>query len=82
MAEVAKLTEEELKAVQELVSLIRRGENAVGALEVQKSSMLSEIKEIQDKLNEQRVALEEKYGQIEINLETGEYTVVDSEKEA
>jgi len=82
MAEVAKLTEEELKTVQELVSLIRRGENAVGALEVQKSSMLSEIKEIQDKLNEQRVALEEKYGQIEINLETGEYTVVDSEKEA
>ena len=82
MADIAKITEEELTSIQELIQLMRRGESAVGGLEIQKSNLLREIAEVQAKLDEERTALEEKYGQIEVNLETGEYTVVDSEKEA
>ena len=81
MADIAKITEEELTSIQELIQLMRRGESAVGGLEIQKSNLLREIAEVQAKLDEERTALEEKYGQIEVNLETGEYTVVDSEKE-
>lgn len=81
MADIAKITEEELTSIQELIKLMRRGESAVGGLEIQKSNLLKEIAEVQAKLDEERTALEEKYGQIEVNLETGEYTVVDSEKE-
>lgn len=81
MADIAKITEEELTSIQELIQLMRRGESAVGGLEIQKSNLLKEIAEVQAKLDEERNALEEKYGQIEVNLETGEYTVVDSEKE-
>lgn len=81
MAENAKITQEELTSIQELVQLLRRGENAVGGLEIQKSNILKEVAEVQGQLDEKRKQLEEKYGQVEVNLETGEYTVVDSETE-
>jgi hypothetical protein len=81
MAENAKITQEELTSIQELVGMLRKGESAVGSLEIQKSNIIAEVAEVQSQLNAKRTELEEKYGQIEVNLETGEYTVVDSEKE-
>lgn len=81
MAENAKITQEELTSIQELVGMLRKGESAVGSLEIQKSNIIAEVAEVQSQLNAKRTELEEKYGHIEVNLETGEYTVVDSEKE-
>lgn len=79
MAENAKITQEELTSIQELVGMLRKGESAVGSLEIQKSNIIAEVAEVQSQLNAKRTELEEKYGHIEVNLETGEYTVVDSE---
>ena len=79
MAENAKITQEELTSIQELVGMLRKGESAVGSLEIQKSNIIAEVAEVQSQLNTKRTELEEKYGHIEVNLETGEYTVVDSE---
>ena len=79
MAENAKITQEELTSIQELVGMLRKGESAVGSLEIQKSNIIAEVAEVQSQLNAKRTELEEKYGPIEVNLETGEYTVVDSE---
>ena len=80
--DVKKITDEELKSVQEKVNSINQVQLQVGGLEVQKASALEAIKVSQMDLQVIQKELEEKYGKVTVNLQTGAITEIPEEYEA
>ena len=74
-----KITSQELEKVtvqqQELNEVLTN----IGVLETQKHGLLHKIAELNKDINEVKKELENKYGQININLEDGTYTEVEKE---
>jgi len=66
------ITEEQLKAIQEIVSPINNMQMEIGRMESRKHMLMHEIGMLQGKLQEQQKALEEEYGKVNINIQTGE----------
>jgi len=66
------ITEEQLKSIQEIVSPINQAQMELGRMATQKHMILHQISELQGKLQELQVKLEEEYGKININIQTGE----------
>lgn len=73
MAKAKKITQEELEAVRLAVSNFNRGKAALGDLEYQKAQTLKQTQDLEDALKAEQLKLEEIYGQITINLDSGEY---------
>ena len=69
--DVTKITEEELKSVQEKVNSINQLQMQVGGLEVQKTIGIENIKTVQGELTKLQNELEEKYGKVSVNLQDG-----------
>ena len=69
--DVTKITEEELKGVQEKVGQINQLQMQVGGLEVQKTIGIENIKTVQGELSKLQNELEEKYGKVSVNLQDG-----------
>ena len=69
--DVKKVTEEELKSVQEKVALINQVQMQVGGLEVQKAMAIESLKARQQELQVIQTSLEEKYGKVSVNLQDG-----------
>jgi len=69
--DVNKITDEELKSVQEKVGQINNLQMQVGGLEVQKSLGIEQVKLVQVELSELQKELEEKYGKVTVNLQDG-----------
>ena len=69
--DVTKITDEELKSVQEKVGQINNLQLQVGGLEVQKMMVVEQIKAAQLDLNELQKTLEETYGKVTVNLQDG-----------
>ena len=69
--DVKKITDEELKSVQEKVNNINQAQMQVGGLEVQKSVALETLKGLQMDLQVIQKDLEEKYGKVSVNLTDG-----------
>tara|TARA_Y100000361_G_scaffold106611_1_gene96337 strand:+ start:416 stop:703 length:288 start_codon:yes stop_codon:yes gene_type:complete len=69
--DVTKITEEELKGVQEKVGQINQLQMQVGGLEVQKTIGIENIKAVQGELSKLQNELEEKYGKVSVNLQDG-----------
>ena len=69
--DVTKITEEELKGVQEKVGQINQLQMQVGGLEVQKTIGIENIKTVQGELGKLQNELEEKYGKVSVNLQDG-----------
>jgi len=69
--DVKKITEEELKGVQEKVGQINQLQMQVGGLEVQKTIGIENIKAVQGELTKLQNELEEKYGKVSVNLQDG-----------
>ena len=69
--DVKKITEEELKGIQEKVGQINQLQMQVGGLEVQKTIGIENIKTVQGELSKLQNELEEKYGKVSINLQDG-----------
>lgn len=69
-----KITEEQLKQLQELVGTINSAQTQLGGIEVQKHQLLHQVTEVQQKLNEVQVELENEYGKVSINLQDGTIT--------
>ena len=69
--DVTKITEEELKGIQEKVGQINQLQMQVGGLEVQKTIGIENIKTVQDELSKLQKELEEKYGKVSVNLQDG-----------
>lgn len=79
MAKKTKLTKTELENVQKAVNSVRAITARIGDLEIAKSTMLTEYQKAQAQLAEERKVLQDKYGNVSIDVETGEYEVVEEE---
>ena len=80
--DVKKITDEELKSVQEKVNKINQAQMQVGGLEVQKNVALEQIKTLQMDLQVIQKELEEKYGQVTVNLTDGTISEIPKEDES
>jgi hypothetical protein len=69
-----KLSKEELQKLQELQSEGNQLIFSLGQLEAQKMSIFSQVEKIQKERDILGVELQEKYGDGNINIETGEFT--------
>jgi len=76
-----KITEEELKKVQELQGQMNQALSQVGLIEAQKHGLLHSIADLNKEVEDNKKVLEEKYGQIQINLEDGSFEDIKKEEE-
>lgn len=78
MAKKKKLTKDELEKVKNAVGMVRNITNRIGDLEIAKSKMVLEYDKAQAQLAEEQKVLEDKYGNVSINLEDGVITEAES----
>lgn len=76
-----KISKEHLETIQEQQTKLNQILNQVGYLEAQKHGLLHEFGEINKSVEDFKSILEAEYGQININVETGEYTPIEQEEE-
>ena len=76
-----KIREVQLKKVVKQQNELSTILGQIGTLESQKHSLLHKIADVNQKVEEYKAELEEEYGVISINLETGEYTEVKEEEQ-
>ena len=79
MSEVNKIEQGELEALQGLINSMNEIKLAIGQLELEKFAVMARYENVEQSINERRSALEEKYGQINVNLSTGEYEEIKEE---
>lgn len=76
---MAKISKEQLdkivKQQQELNGLLTQ----IGGLEANKHSLLHKIAEVNQSVEETKKELEKEYGNVSIDLQTGEYTIIEEE---
>ena len=66
-----KITDEQLKKVQEIVSILNKAQMELGVAEVRKHRMLHEMASFQDQLNSLQKEFEDQYGTNDINIQNG-----------
>jgi hypothetical protein len=76
-----KISEEHLKTIKEQQAKLNQILNQVGYLEAQKHGLLHEFGETNKTVEDFKSVLEAEYGQVNINVETGEYTAIEKEEE-
>ena len=74
-----KITEEQLKKVNESQENLTVLVNQIGILESQKHGLLHDVAEANKKLEEVKAELEAEYGPVNINLKTGEYEDIEED---
>ncbi len=77
----AKITEEQLKEIQETQGKVNQLLNQIGFVEVQKSALKVEFSKANEAAEDVKKKLEEEYGPINIDLASGEYTIVEQKEE-
>ena len=75
-----KIKEEQLEKIVSQKKKLDQIVLSVGALETQKHFLLHEIAEAEKVMGEIKAELENEYGAISINLETGEYSEIEKEE--
>ena len=81
MSKEQKITEKELKTITEQQGKIQAVIFDLGSLEAKKFEISTALKDYNDALNETKKELEEKYGQVNINLKDGTYEEIVPEVE-
>jgi len=66
-----KITEEQLKKVQDTVNSINRAQLEIGAVELRKHEMLHSIASFRDELTLLQSEFEKEYGTFDIDIQTG-----------
>ena len=74
-----KISEEQLEKIVSQKKKLDQIVLSVGALETQKHFLLHEIAEAEKVMGEIKAELENEYGAVSINLETGEYSEIEKE---
>jgi hypothetical protein len=77
MSKTIKLQEEELQNIKGAQTKITQLIYGLGQLEVQKTNILTQLEKAQLEQNKLGKELQEKYGEGNINLETGEITLTE-----
>ena len=78
---MSKITEEQLKQLQEQEGKKNAIKHDIGLLETQKHSLLHAFAQIQEQQDKLKVELEDQYGKINVNLEDGSYEIIAEEVE-
>ena len=78
---VEKITDEELKSVQEKVGQINQVQMQVGGLATQQAFGIDQIKHLQEELKVIQDALEDKYGKVSVNLQDGTIKEISEEED-
>ena len=78
--EVKKITQEELEKVQQNQNDLQKRLANIGFLEVQKANDVSQIAMLEKEMGEIKKELQDKYGDVNINIQTGEYTDIPKEE--
>jgi|TARA_R110002167_G_scaffold197580_2_gene400589 hypothetical protein len=68
-----KITNEQLKTVQEQQAKLTEGLRTLGVLDVQKQNVHGQIAELSKEIETTKKELEEEYGQVNIDLKDGSY---------
>ena len=76
-----KVTAEELKQIKDQQTELGQVVNQIGQLEANKHALLHKIAGINEGIEDTKKQLEEKYGSINIDLETGTYTEIEDESD-
>ena len=76
-----KITEEQLKDLQELVGKINQASSQIGNLELQKQAFVGQAAEHQRDLNKLQDKLEKAYGKIQIDINNGSFKPIEEEEE-
>ena len=66
-----KISDEELKQLQNVVSAINKLQFDIGTMEVQKHNAMHALFQGNDKLNEMQATFNEKYGTADVNIQSG-----------
>ena len=74
-----KVTAKELKTIKDQQAELGQVLNQIGQLEANKHALLHKIAGVNESIEDTKKQLEEKYGSINIDLETGTYTEIESE---
>lgn len=74
---MTKIKEEQLSKLQEQQAKLSTLLTKIGGLEANKHALLHEIAGVNKDVEEFKVELENEYGAININLETGEYSKIE-----
>jgi len=74
-----KIKEEELLLIQEQQKQLNELVNNIGLLESQKHGLLHEIAGVNKEIEDYKEVLETEYGAININLEDGTYTKIETD---
>ena len=77
-----KIKEEQLEIIREQQKDLNAILNNIGYLAAQKHGLLHQFGEKNKEVDTFKHELEKEYGAININLETGEYTVIETESKA
>lgn len=78
---MSKITEEQLKQLQEQEGKKNAIKHDIGLLETQKHALLHAFANIQEEQDKLKVQLEEEYGKVNVNLQDGTYEVIPEEVE-
>jgi len=74
-----KLTKKEQANLSGLINEIKRVESAIGQLELQKSNAIDAMRGMMKALDEVKGVLTEKYGDVQIDVASGNITKTDEE---
>ena len=66
-----KITDKELKQIQDIINIINRAQLEIGILETRKHGIQHNIAIEQDKLNLLQIDFEKEYGTSDINIQDG-----------
>jgi hypothetical protein len=71
---VKKLKKAELETIRQAVNVVNALTNQLGQMEIAKANTLAQVKQAQENVQEEQKKLEETYGSVTIDLNTGEIT--------
>ena len=78
---MSKITEEQLKDLQELVGKINQASSQIGSLEIQKQAFVGQAAEHQRDLSKLQEKLKKVYGEISIDINDGSFKPIEEEAE-
>jgi len=76
-----KITEDQLELIKKQQNKLGELLKSIGVLEVQKSNLKTQVKDVSEEIEKTKKELEEEYGPINIDLLTGKYTILEKAKE-
>jgi hypothetical protein len=74
-----KITEKQLKQINENQEKLMGLVNQIGILESQKHGLLHQVADANKELEDFKLELEKEYGPVNINLKTGEYEIIEED---